>query len=117
MNSIKPEGTKRSEDFARFCASISNHRRIKILEALACKNGCESKIDEVAGLSKFTVAINLKYLKKFGLIKGSFTSKNTSYCIDYQKLEEFKSLFDAFYNDLVTNKPRTNSEMPCINKK
>lgn len=109
---------KSKGNLARFCASLSNDTRITILETLARRNSCEASIKEIAGLSKFTVEMNLKYLKKYGLVKGSFKSKNTSYCIDYERLEELKDLFDAFYNKLVENRPKTNSEtVSCINKK
>lgn len=118
MTSNKITIDKRQEHLARFCASISNPTRIAILETLACKNTCEASINEIAGLSKFTVGMNLKYLKKYGLVKGSFTSKNTSYCLDYERLEEFKNLFDTFYNKVMENKPAMSSEnVSCTNKK
>ena len=110
VNNSKAIVNKRQEDLARFCASIGNHTRIAILETLACKDSCEATIKEVAGLSKFTVGMNLKYLKKYGLVKGSFTSKNISYCIDYEKLEEFKNLFDTFYNKVTENKLKLDAE-------
>ncbi|MBA2610747.1 MAG: helix-turn-helix transcriptional regulator [Bacteroidetes bacterium] len=109
---------KKEEDLARFCASLANTTRIAILQTLACRNNCEGNIYEVAGLSKFTVGMNLKYLKRYGLIKGSLSSKNISYCIDFEKLDEFKNAFDEFYNKVTVNKQIINSEnVPCTSVK
>lgn len=61
--------------------------------------------------------MNLKYLKRYGLIKGSLTSKNISYCLDYEKFDEFKALFDEFYIIVTKNKSKINAEnVPCTNK-
>ena len=116
-NGSKAIVNPKQEELARFCASIGNHTRIAIIETLACKDNCEATIKEVAGLSKFTVGMNLKYLKKYGLVRGSLTSKNISYCLNYEKLEEFKVLFDEFYNKVTKNKLKTpNENVSCSNK-
>src|ERR1700761_2444380 len=112
-NQSKTIVNQSQEELARFCAAIGNHTRIAILETLACHESCESDIREVAGLSRFTVGVNLKYLKKYGLIKGSFTSKNISYCIDHEQLDHFKNLFDTFYNKVTENKQKINSVAVC----
>jgi len=107
------------EELSRFCAAVSNPNRVVILESLACQGNCvKDDFLEIEGLSKFTVGMNLKYLKKFGLINGSFTTRNLCYCIDYKKLEEFKELFDDFYNTLVSNKEKVNPKNEiCTNPK
>lgn len=109
---------KKLVTLAKFAASISNPTRIAIIETLAFHNNCEGNINEVAGLTKFTVGLNLKYLKKYGLIKGSLTSKNISYCLDFEKLEEFKNAFDEFYNKVTVNKKIINHKnVPCTSFK
>lgn len=109
---------KHEEELARFFASLSNTTRIAILEKLACRDNCENNINEIGGLSRFTIGMNIKYLKKHGLIKGSLTSKNISYCLNYNRLDEFKTLFDEFYNKVTQNRTKLNNgDISCTNKK
>ena len=118
VNGGKTLGSVNHEQIAKFCASLANTSRLAILETLGRTENCAGDINEVAGLSRFTVGMNLKYLKKYGLIKGSLTSKNISYCLDYEKLEELKNLFDQFYNRITENKPKAeNGNVSCTNKK
>lgn len=106
------------DQIAKFCASLSNTSRLAILETLACSGSCAGDINGIAGLSRFTVGMNLKYLKKFGLVKGSLTSKNISYCLDYEKLEEMKKKFDEFYKNITENKPKQEyANGSCAKKK
>lgn len=71
---------------------------------------------EMGEVSKFTVGQNVKQLAKLGLINGSFTRKTMSYCINYEKLEEWKSAADELYNSLVKNKDKVNpNNSPCSN--
>lgn len=119
MKQNKVIANNRQEELSRFCAAMGNPNRIVIMETLASQGNCvKDDFLEIEGLSKFTVGLNLKYLKKFGLINGSFTSRNLSYCIDYKKLEEFKQLFDGFYNTLMVNKEKVNPQNTiCSNTK
>lgn len=95
----------RYETLARYCGTLSNPRRIALLKAIASNSNCvKDNFVEVEGLNKFAVGMNLKYLKKFELVNGTFTTKKLQYCINYKKLEEFKSLFDDFYNSIIENK-------------
>lgn len=106
------------QELAGFFASLSNTTRIAILERLACRDYCENHINEIGGLSRFTIAMNIKYLKKHGLIKGSLTTKNISYCLNYKRLDEFKTLFDEFYNKVTQNRTKLDSsDISCTNKK
>ena len=101
---------------ARFCAAMGNPTLIAILEKLACTGNCVSdEIMELKGVTRFTVNMNLKYLKKYEMITGSLTSKHLSYCINYDKMAEFKELFDDFYNKLLENK-MVQSELECGKK-
>lgn len=119
MKQSKTITNNRQDDLSRFCAAMGNPNRIAILETLASQGNCvNGDFHEIKGLSKFTVGLNLKYLKKFGLINGSFTSRNLSYCIDYKQLEDFKQLFDGFYNTLMANKDKVNPQnTTCSNTK
>ena len=107
---------KRYETLARFCGALSNQRRIALLAAVASNSNCvKDSYVEVEGLNKFAVGMNLKYLKKFGLVNGTFTSKKLQYCINYEQLEEFKGLFDEFYNSIIENKANIGSKSESCN--
>ena len=111
--------TSSQEKLSRFCASIGNSTRVSIMEAVASKNNCvNGDVIEVSDLGKFATVINLKGLKKTGLINGTFHSKKMSYCIDYEKLDEFKTLFDNFYNNITKNRSVVNpTNEPCPKNK
>ncbi|HXU28354.1 MAG TPA: hypothetical protein VN698_14070 [Bacteroidia bacterium] len=96
---------------ARYCASLTNPRRTSLIEAIASKPNCvRNTYIEVEGLNKFAVGTNLKYLKRFGIINGVLTTKHLEYCINYESIEEFKHLFDDFYNKVMAHKNRVNQE-------
>ena len=117
-NTAKINPYRKHEELAKFFASFSNTTRLAIVDKMACPNNCEQDIYEVGGQSCFTVGMNLKYLKKYDIIKGSLSSKNISYCLNYEKLEGFENLFDEFYNKVTENKPKLNLEkLSCTNKK
>lgn len=115
MISKKEIHSDNHKELSRFCASLGNPSRIAILETLTNRVNCNTDIIEIQGLSKFTVQQNLKYLKKFGLINGGVNARKISYCIDYEKVEEFKTMFDDFYNKIMAHKAQVNPEnVPCL---
>lgn len=94
---------------SRYCGTFSNATRLAILEKLAANEHCmKGDFMEIPGISRFTVGQNLKDLRKYGLVNGTFTSKNITYCLNYEKLEEFKQLFDNLYTTLIKNKSSVN---------
>lgn len=116
MGYSKAISNNRQDELARFCAALGNPNRIVILETLASQGNCiKDDFLDIDGLSKFTVGMNLKYLKKFELINGTFTTRNLSYCIDYKKLDEFKELFDSFYNTVMINREKVNPQNAICN--
>jgi hypothetical protein len=100
-------------EISRFCACLGNPTILSIIEALA-KNGQCHKDDfiELDGLSSFTINMNLKYLKKFDLVRGSL-SVETPYYLNYKKIEKSKRLFDEFYQRVVQH----NSKKKIISHK
>lgn len=115
----KPITNNRHQELARLCGVLSNPSRISLLEKLASEGSCvKDDFIDIDGLSKFTVGMNLKYLKKFEIINGNLSSKKLSYCINYKKIDELKSMFDEFYERV--NKDRGNIDANngnCINNK
>lgn len=101
MEDDKTISNNRHTELARLFGVMSNPTRIALIEKLACDSTCiKDDFIELNGMSKFTIGINLRYLKKFGIINGTITSKNLSYCINYKKIDELKSMFDVFYENI-----------------
>lgn len=102
-------------DFSKLCAALSNTTRIAILGKIANSESCiTGDFMEMDELSKFTVGQNVKQLAKLGLINGSFTKKTMSYCINYEKLEEWKREMDELFNSWIRNKDKVNpTNAPC----
>lgn len=98
------------KELTRFFGALSSEKRICLLYDAATHNDCMHEIQESAGLSRFSVSINLKHLSKSGLIKGSLNQRNTNWCINHAELDRFKELFDNFYNEMNRNR---NSEQCC----
>lgn len=107
------------ETLARYCGTLSNQRRVALLAEIAANSNCvKDSFVEVEGLNKFAVGMNLKYLKKYGLVNGTITTKQLQYCINYEKLEEFKTLFDQFYTSLIQHKSTVGiTNQNCTNTK
>ncbi|MBL7921646.1 MAG: helix-turn-helix transcriptional regulator [Bacteroidia bacterium] len=114
----RPITNNRHSDLARLCGALSNPSRIALLEKLACDGTCiKNDFIDLEGMSKFTVGMNLKYLKKFELVNGNLSSKKLSYCLNYQKLDELKKQFDEFYERINRNRGNIDANKGnCLNE-
>lgn len=114
----KFQSSKEQIVFSRMCSALSNTTRIAILEMVANTDSCiTGDFMEMEEISKFTVGQNIKQLAKLGLINGSFTKKTMSYCINYEKLEQWKQGVDELYLSLIKNKDKVNpTNTPCSNE-
>ncbi len=96
-------------NLSKLCASLSNPTRIAILNKIAENETCVTgDFLEMGEVTKFTTGQNIKQLAKLGLINGSFTKKTMSYCINYEKLEEWKAVIDELYDSWIKNKEKVN---------
>lgn len=105
----KFKANKELVEFSKLCATLSNPTRIAILNRIAENDAClTGDFLEMGEITKFTAGQNIKQLAKFGLINGSFTKRTMSYCIDYQKLEQWKAIMDKLYESWSKNKDKVN---------
>lgn len=89
------------EKLASFCRSLGNASRVAIVQTVARKSDClTDEIPEVGFLAKTTIADHIRHLKKEGMLKGSISKGKACYCIDWEKLDEFKILFDRLYKEV-----------------
>jgi arsenate reductase len=90
---------------AKLLAVLSHPTRLRVLETVSNESPVKGYIVDVNELSKNAVLNNLKLLKKFGFITGNFTTHDLFYSINYDKLDELKEQFEAFYDSITSNRP------------
>lgn len=99
----------KAKKLAAFCSAMGSQDRQLVLYMLALESQCtKQKVIEVEGKSQYSVFTALRLLKKTGFINGNLTSKQLHYCIDYDKLQECKALFNLFFDELLKNKEMVN---------
>lgn len=91
---------------SKVCRALGHPARVAIIEAIAKEKDCvNGRVVNVSPILYPTVLNHLKGLNKAGLIKGNVnSSKDLSYCVDWNILEEFKVLFDAMYEEIKENR-------------
>lgn len=83
---------------ADLAKALSHPARIAILKVLAAQKSCIcGEIVEVMPLAQSTVSQHLKELLKAGLISGTVEGPKSCYCINWENLGRFESLFKTFF--------------------
>jgi ArsR family transcriptional regulator, arsenate/arsenite/antimonite-responsive transcriptional repressor len=95
--------TAEQQVLSQFAKLISHPARIAIIQLLAEKKACVSGdiSKEIPHLNRVTVSQHLQELKNFGLIKGEIEGTKICYCIDNEKLIEFKNMFNLFFKQTI----------------
>lgn len=84
------------ERFARICRALGHPARVRIVEHLKDIDRCVcGRIVEILPLAQSTVSQHLRCLKEAGLIKGSVEGPCVCYCLDRERLEDFKRMAGA----------------------
>jgi DNA-binding transcriptional ArsR family regulator len=83
---------------ARVAKALSHPARLHILHFLDEVNECYtgSIVDELP-IAQSSVSQHLKELKDADLIKGTIETPRVYYCINKEKWEETKHMFNAFF--------------------
>ncbi|MBL7935351.1 MAG: helix-turn-helix transcriptional regulator [Bacteroidia bacterium] len=101
---------------ASFCRSLGNPSRVAVIEKIAEMQSCVcDEIIEINNLTKTSTAAHIVSLKKEGIIKGSVSRSKLFYCIDWDKLDEFKVLFDELYNNVKKHQQKVTSQDKICN--
>ncbi len=94
--------TEHQNELALIFKAFAHPARIAILQqiikAKACI--CTDLVVEI-GLAQSTISQHLKELKNSGLIKGNIEGTSICYCIDENKWNEVKMLYDDFFKSNV----------------
>ncbi len=95
--------TRELQELAKFTKVLSHPARLAILQYLAETKTCISgDISDQLPLSRSTVSQHLKELKELGLIHGEIDGLKINYCLSALKIQEYKKLFDDFFNDMIS---------------
>lgn len=82
----------RVEDLAGLCKALGHPARLRILQILLERGTCIcGEIVEVMPLSQSTVSEHLRILKQAGLVKGEIEGPRVCYCVDPERLQQFKA--------------------------
>jgi DNA-binding transcriptional ArsR family regulator len=96
----KPDS--RLPSLADYAKALSHPVRIKILDILLEKKTCIcGDIVELLPLAQSTVSQHLKALKKVGLIKGEIEGPKTCYCLDMEKFNHARMLFQNYFQQYM----------------
>lgn len=86
---------------AEFAKALAHPARVAILEILAESNMCIcGDITERLPLAQSTVSQHLKALKTAGIITGNIDGVRTCYCLDYESIDELRSMMGSLLNKL-----------------
>jgi ArsR family transcriptional regulator len=79
------------EDLARMCKAISHPARLTLLRHLIDYGDCYfGSLADVLPLAPSTISNHVSILKEAGLIKGSSDVQRVCYCVNKERLQQFK---------------------------
>ncbi len=95
---------QRINEVARIAKVLAHPARISILKYISEQDGCicNDLVDEI-GLSQATISQHLTVIGNEGLLKGTFTGKKKSYCLNIERFEELQMLLNSFLNKTKSN--------------
>ncbi len=94
--------TKEQNELAQIAKAFAHPARIAILEILVESKSCiNGDLVQELGLAQATISQHLRELKELGLIKGSIEGTSVSYCINTQKWEQVRSLFNGLFDQVA----------------
>ena len=92
------------QEIAALAKVFSHPARVAIVELLAEKKEIKTgNISDYLPIGRTTVSRHLKELKNAGVIKGEIDGLKIHYCLNYDKLKEFKELFTQFIDRSISD--------------
>ena len=82
-----------ADDLARMCKALSHPARVQLLMHLINYGGCYfGSLTDVLPLAPSTISKHISILKDAGLIDGSSDVQRVSYCVNQDRLQQFKQV-------------------------
>lgn len=79
------------DDLARMCKAISHPARLQLLRHLINYGECYfGSLADVLPLAPSTISNHVSILKEAGLIEGSSDMQRVCYCVNQERLQQFK---------------------------
>jgi DNA-binding transcriptional ArsR family regulator len=96
--------TPEQNELAQLAKAFGHPARIAILQYLVKTKSCiNGTLVQELGLAQATISQHLRELKDLGLIQGSIEGVSISYCIDPQKWDQVKGLFNGLFEQLTNS--------------
>ncbi len=96
--------TNEQNEIARIAKVIGHPARVAILQHIIKINSCIcGDLVEEIGLAQATISQHLRELKNIEIIKGTIEGTKVCYCINQEKWEEIKNIFNLFLNQNKKN--------------
>jgi predicted transcriptional regulator len=85
---------------AQYAKAFDHPARVAIIQHLINANACiNSDLVKELGLAQSTISQHLKELKAIGIIQGTIEGVSMSYCINPQKWNEIKNIFEQLFKN------------------
>lgn len=79
------------DDLAHMCKALSHPARVQLLRHLIEYGGCYfGSLADVLPLAPSTISKHVSILKDAGLIEGSADVQRVCYCVNQERLQQFK---------------------------
>lgn len=90
--------TNEQNALASAAKAFAHPARIAILDYLLKSNTCiNGELVQELGLAQATISQHLRELRDLGIIQGSIEGVSVCYCINPEKWEELKSVFNTLF--------------------
>jgi len=85
-----------AEDLARMCKALAHPARLQLLRHLIAHGDCYfGSLADVLPLAPSTISQHVSILKEAGLIEGSSDVQRVCYCVNQDRLRQFKRMTAA----------------------
>jgi ArsR family transcriptional regulator len=82
-----------ADEVAMLCKALAHPARVQLLRYLAAYGACYfGNLADVLPLAPSTISQHVAILKQAGLILGSSAEQRVCYCVNPERLEQFKQL-------------------------
>jgi ArsR family transcriptional regulator len=88
-----PAPTINAEDLALMCKALGHPARVQLLNYLSAYGACYfGSLADVLPLAASTISQHVSVLKQAGLIIGSSDEQRVCYCVNTERLAQFKQM-------------------------
>ena len=103
-NNKSNEFSNYQQYLAEYCRVLSHPARIAIIELLAKKKEIKTgSISDFLPISRPSVSLHLKELKKVGIIQGTIDGLKIHYCLDTKKLKEIQKKLNKLLDKSISD--------------